>query len=346
MFASPLNVARSNSRVQALLNTLSNFDICVLQEPWWGRIGSERSVSDVAPPIFGIVANPAWELFVPSALDPGITGLSACLRPDIISSPDILAVSIDFIGTSILILNVYNAGSGDFNLHHPAWALSSSSLRPSSSSSESLLEWIVSNDFTVANDLSIATRRGQSNQSDSIIDLTLFDHDAVCDDIFRSWECSEHLSFGSDHNAISWLIHPREDDAASFVPAVISPSYCIDAGFQDEWLEAFLQFILAHSLPSAYLASEDIDKGANIILDAMQAATSRTMPKRSLRPPSCSFWWNKACDLAVRDLKRASASHDPIAQERVRHHMRSTFRLAKWEFCGNEEVPHSSYLFV
>ncbi|CUA75631.1 Muscle M-line assembly protein unc-89 [Rhizoctonia solani] len=365
-----LNVARSNSRVQALLNTLSDVDICLLQEPWWGRIGCERSVSNVAPPIFGTVANPAWELFVPSTPNPdhpprvaiyirrGITGLSVQPRPDIVSSPDILAVSIDFLGTTVLIFNVYNAGSGnqaqalnmlldlhldcsytavagDFNLHHPAWALTNSLPRPSSASSESLLEWIVSNNYTVANDLLCATRRGKSKQSDSIIDLTLFNHDSVCDSIFRSWECSEQLSFGSDHNAISWYIHPRADSAASYTPPALTPTFRIDVAREVEWLEVFERFIANHPLPSAYLLPEDIDRGARIILDAMQAATSQTMPKRSSQPPSCSEWWNESCDYAVRELKLASASRNPAAQERARHHLRSTIRSAKRDFYGS-----------
>jgi hypothetical protein len=41
-----LNVARSNVRMHAILNTLIDFDILLLQEPWYGRIGVARSSTD------------------------------------------------------------------------------------------------------------------------------------------------------------------------------------------------------------------------------------------------------------------------------------------------------------
>ena len=40
-----LNIARSNVRMHALLNSLTSFDIVLFQEPWYGRVGTQRSDS-------------------------------------------------------------------------------------------------------------------------------------------------------------------------------------------------------------------------------------------------------------------------------------------------------------
>lgn len=67
-----LNVARSNVRMHAILNTLTDFDIIFIQEPWYGRIGIARSSTDQhGIDIKGTVANPAWELFIPNATADG-----------------------------------------------------------------------------------------------------------------------------------------------------------------------------------------------------------------------------------------------------------------------------------
>lgn len=94
-----LNVARSNLRMHAVLNTLTDFDILLLQEPWFGRIGVSRSSSDPQGlDVKGTIANPAWEPFIPEAgadnspprvatfVRRGIHMLTVCPRPDIIGS--------------------------------------------------------------------------------------------------------------------------------------------------------------------------------------------------------------------------------------------------------------------
>jgi len=171
-----LNVARSNVRMHAILNTLTDFDVLLLQEPWYGRIGVARSSTDVqGQDIKGTVANPAWELFIPeSATDgpprvatyirKGIRSLDTRPRPDIIGTKDILAINIIYGGFSCVIINVYNAGTGrdadsvnricntnldplvptaiagDFNLHHPEWALEQHAGRPTSTAATNFVE--------------------------------------------------------------------------------------------------------------------------------------------------------------------------------------------------------------
>jgi hypothetical protein len=73
----------------------------------------------------------------------------------------------------------------------------------------------VSNTFVIANSRSIPTWHGHGSQADSIIDLSLFNFAATNLSIFRDWDCTEDLSFDSDHNGITWTIHPLEDHVDS-----------------------------------------------------------------------------------------------------------------------------------
>ncbi|KAI0308980.1 hypothetical protein OF83DRAFT_1273469, partial [Amylostereum chailletii] len=120
-----LNVARSNVRMHAVLNSLTDFDILLLQEPWYGRIGVARSSTDRnGTDILGTVSNPAWEAFFPDTtadgarfrvatfVRRGIQHLAVRARPDIISSPDIMATSFQYGNISFILINVYNAGPG------------------------------------------------------------------------------------------------------------------------------------------------------------------------------------------------------------------------------------------
>jgi hypothetical protein len=63
-----LNAVKANHRIHALLNTLTQIDIILFQEPWYQRIGTSRSDHNPdGSDVLGGVSNPAWDLFEPSA---------------------------------------------------------------------------------------------------------------------------------------------------------------------------------------------------------------------------------------------------------------------------------------
>ncbi|KAG2739736.1 hypothetical protein P692DRAFT_20365060, partial [Suillus brevipes Sb2] len=110
--------------MHAILNTLSDFDILLLQEPWYGCIGVARSSTDAQGlDIKGTVANPAWDLFIPESTADGPPRVATFIRkgihslntrpcPDLIGSKDILAINVTYGGLSFDLINVYNAGTG------------------------------------------------------------------------------------------------------------------------------------------------------------------------------------------------------------------------------------------
>jgi hypothetical protein len=243
-----LNVAQANWCMSAVLNSLTDYDIILFQEPWFSRIGVARSSTDPnGTEILGTVSNHAWESFVPAVTNgvrprvatyirKGIKHLMVHPRLDVFNSPDIIMLSLHYGNFSFDLINVYNAGpghnassvralmdaeldplvptvvSGDFNLHHPLWALENGHQRASSGAAADLVEWMESHAFAILNNLSYATRRGQSaDQNDSIIDLTLINYTAADMELISKWECSEELAFDSDHNGISWMIQSPEN---------------------------------------------------------------------------------------------------------------------------------------
>jgi hypothetical protein len=223
-----LNVARANWRMSAVLNSLTDYDIILFQEPWFSRVGIARSSTDPSGiEILGTVSNHAWESFVPTTVNErrprvasfvrkGINHLYVHSCPDVLDSPDIIMLSFHYGNISFDIINIYNAGpgrnansvralmdaeldpltptiiSGDFNLHHPLWALENGQQHAASGTADELVEWLESHAFSIENDLVRATRRGQTaDQHDSIIDLTLLNHAAADIDLIGEWECSE-----------------------------------------------------------------------------------------------------------------------------------------------------------
>jgi len=354
-----LNVARSNVRMHAILNTLTDFDVLLLQEPWYGRIGVARSSTDAqGQDIKGTVANPAWELFIPEPttdgpprvvtfIRKGIHALETRPRPDIVGTKDILAINIIYGGFTCVIINVYNAGSGrdadsvnricntnldplvptaiagDFNLHHSEWALEQHTGRPTSTAATEFVEWMVSNSFAVANSRTIPTRRGRTNQADSIIDLSLFNYAATDEHIFRSWNCSEELSFDSDHNGVTWTIHPpgelTDTNNESDIGIRIDPSK------KSEWCAAFKAIINSSPMPTQFRSTADIDLGAQVLIDALSKSTSTVMPRRTNRAPRRAKWWNSNCDQAFHNLRHAPSAD----RAHARSHFRAAVRSAK-----------------
>lgn len=67
-----LNVARSNARMHAVLNTVPH-DICLFQDPWWGTVGVERSVTSSHSSLYGTVNSNQWICFTPFTSPPSVS---------------------------------------------------------------------------------------------------------------------------------------------------------------------------------------------------------------------------------------------------------------------------------
>ncbi|KEP46994.1 reverse transcriptase, partial [Rhizoctonia solani 123E] len=362
-----LNVAKSNWRQHALLNDhlYSNFNLILIQDPWWGCIGRDKHIDPNLHRIYGTVNSPNWSCLIP----PGITGpqgpgVVIYIRKGIHNlgyrfsdlyppHPDVLAIDIYFSKSRTTIVNAYLHGeryadalqhlishplhathphivAGDFNTHHPGWALAGSKkakMNPSDEAS-SLHDWFDENQLYLFNDQTTPTRRGRGKQEDSIIDLTLLNSAAVNAFLDFNWECGEEGAADSDHNAITWTLSPHEHVENDGVTEP-SPVHIIDETLQDEWVTAYAQAIDQASIPSQPSSAEEAERSALGILEAMTNATRKVMPlrkmdKRGVRSP----WWNDECSHALRALKDGTRK-DPNTRTDLASALRGAIRRAR-----------------
>jgi ribonuclease HI len=363
-----LNAARSNTRMHGILNDdeYSEFDIILFQEPWYGRIGLERSSAlNTGEPIYGTISNAAWDGFIPSSAslnNPARVAtyvrkrsrIAARPRPDIVENPDILTISCQWETTTIIIVNVYNPGPGrkatsvhsltevdldpslptavvgDFNLHHAAWALNDRpGWGPSCSAADKLIEWLASNILTLENDTQVATRIGRTNQQDSILDLTFWNYAATENNFFADWECRPDLALRSDHNAITWSIYFDGGDQAN-IARIPDSKYHVDVSRQTEWRQVYLDTI-RDTPPLALTSPTEVVAATEAIMKACDSATAATMPTRTAHSPDKAKWWNDDCAIALRQLRLTRNQERPRARARFR----ATVRKAKREWATN-----------
>ena len=354
-----LNVARSNARMHFILNTFTDYDILFLQEPWWGRIGTARSITDPAGlAVKGSVACPAWDSFLPHiTLDQtpqvityvrrNTQRLSAQPRPDILNSPDILLMSFTYGDFSFFTVNMYNAGPGrnavsvqsllnsdlpqatptlilgDFNLHHPSWSIAATPPCQVTAAANDLVDWTEANAYTLLNSLGHPTRLGQHNQADSIIDLTWANYPATELDMVQGWNVLDDAAVASDHNPISWTIQPP---GPRLDPPDPPQTYRIDPARRDDWCGAFTTALCTYPPPAAYESAPDVEAGAKALLDAFTHATATVMPKCTGKAPDRSKWWNEDCDAAMRALMEARGPRRDILRGRLHAAIRKAKR--------------------
>ena len=313
--------------MHALLNQPTNFQILLLQELWFGCIGTTQS--DFNPSgqnINGTVSNPAWHCYLPctpTTNRPCIVtyiwksttsiAIHANLMPNLLNSPDIMALNCKSYNSEFILINAYNGGTGraatsvstlmridiptnipvilcgDFNLHHPNWSLSYHTPRSRATSTD-FTDWLSEQGLFILNDTSMPTRVGSPGQTDSIIDLTIGNTEALNVNLIQQWKCDPSLAFGSDHNGIQWTL-----GSASPVnpPQASSPHrHRIDINKQNEWCTTLKRLLDSNPPPTNYLTIADIDCGASLFTTAMSNATSQVMPKISGKPPLRAKWWN------------------------------------------------------
>ncbi|CAE6457055.1 unnamed protein product [Rhizoctonia solani] len=141
--------------------TFAKASILMIQDPWWGVIGRNKSVDPNMVNIYGTTNSPHWICFTPPGINgpkgPGVSiyvcrdipGLIAWFSDLLPPHPNILTVNIIYKGSITTLVNIYLHGdaykdsllhliqhpidplhpisvAGDFNTHHPNWALKGS----------------------------------------------------------------------------------------------------------------------------------------------------------------------------------------------------------------------------
>ena len=371
-----LNVARSNARMHTLLTHehYDNIDIFILQDIWWGRIGSEKSDAVGDLDIYGTISNPCFEVFLPSRnqskkgpsvaifMRKGLRYLFGNVSNHIPFTLDSFAVDFLIYGSHLTIANIYLHGPnkrntlsllldhpidphtpvlyvGDFNLHHEMWALDNGVTPSQTGDAADLAYWIIENDMLVINRPNLATRHGHANQSDSCIDLTIANNIINEQSLVSDWDADFTHSLGSDHAAITYTYNAPTDEP--YVPPDNVYRYSIDTEHRDLWETAFKSAIQAAPPPSTYQTRNDCELGARALLEAMSQATSKSMKRVKVnRKGKRAPWWTADCSQIVDIL-----SNDPFANREAEvRRLRSAIRSARRshaqrvcdEVCGSE----------
>ena len=343
-----LNANKKSDVVNCLLNIqLPTADLILLQEPNWGRIGSDETGNDVVGP----VGHTAWTPILPIPANrrqdpvPRVMAYAkrreefeVTPRTDIVQDRDILALDISYRHQHIAtIINIYNDPSlsresaacnlrglnlpanqsiiitGDWNLHHPLW----SPLNHASHHqvTEEVVDWLSSKGFTLLNEKGAITYTPHSGQrgSPSVIDLTFVNPIAMQTDLVREWAINPHLSYGSDHAALTWSLNTDNEE-------VVNPrgtKYNLKEVDPTKWKEAFATHLprytdylnkLHSSLP---ITPEDLDGAAEALTKAMEDATREIAPLRK-PSPMAKPWWSE-------DLTKAAATRTTRMEKNSRH---------------------------
>ncbi|KAF8692069.1 Reverse transcriptase (RNA-dependent DNA polymerase), partial [Rhizoctonia solani] len=377
-----LNVAGSPARVHAILNdkAYDYFDILLIQDPWWGKIGSEKSVLRTDEPVYGTTHSPRWHCYHPpighslngpgvvTYVRKGVQGLSSRFSDKIPMSRNLIPIDFMYFELPFSISNIYLHGNtanetliglldapadaseahiycGDFNLHHPLWALSSNPHTAGSASSDMLAEWLLANRLEILNSLDVPTRVGRRGQRDSIIDLTIANDAVIEGGLVSKWECSGRGSLGSDHNCITWTItiNPPCDTRNSEG----AYRHRIDIAGEDDWIKAATIYLEEHP-PPQYTSTQEIEEGALIILKAMSTATELSMEKVLVNKAKPRLvWWNNQCSRAVTELEDCDNPEDrSAALGRLQSAIRGAKRSRGDNLCTKVTNPEAVFKFT
>jgi hypothetical protein len=165
--------------------------------------------------------------------------------------------------------------AGDFNTHSPLWSLDDA---PPCPWADSVEEWMDDNGLSLLSPPHVATRAGEHNQKDTVLDLVLWNLNAAWSDQFRFSfsRISFPLSLGSDHAAMvfSWapsLFLPPD-------PTNTTPRWKVLDSLEDVWKQHFL--MLSHTSSSL---SDPLSLATGLlqaIVDTNNFAFNRASPTR------------------------------------------------------------------
>ena len=178
---------------------------------------------------------------------------------------------------------------GDFNTHSSTWSFPGAMV---SSWASSLEEWFEESDLSLVNPTGLATRRGEANQRDSVIDLALLNDSAISTGRFSPVSICFDSSLGSDHAALSIQWFPPFTPLP-YVPTIL-PGFVIDDTLMSTWTKDF------SLLPTPDISDIDSLSRAADALDTDIYAVSGKLFKRWHTPDVRGLrWWNVHCEAAL-----------------------------------------------
>ncbi|CCO31565.1 hypothetical protein BN14_05610 [Rhizoctonia solani AG-1 IB] len=354
-----------------LLNkpTYANFNIFIFQDPWWGRIGSQKDVNPNNHTIYGTINSTNFLCIVPPGFDnkkgPGVaiyirnsSGIGACFSNVTPIHQDIIALDITILDSQLTIINCYPHGTdhkktcseilqivipqdrpcimaGDFNMHHPEWALIGSKWekRHPNQTERVFATYAEYHDLHVMNNTHLPTHYVPcSPTSNAIIDLTLLNSRAMDTWPNFNWEVetlASGRSLGSDHKAITWSMGPH-NQAKPTVVMEKAPGYPIDPSCQDKWIGFYMRHIHKADLPKDPKTAKDADRITGENQKKKLAKCNKNYkgkkPKKKGNTGARSPWWTEECSQAVHNLTHNPENKD---KEQLRGALQGAIQRAR-----------------
>ena len=328
-FTRPISVAqhnayRSNASVTTALQ-LSDVDLLLVTEPWWGAIGDDN---------MGEVRQPGYTTLlpvqsVPEGRRPRVMAyvrerddFQVVARLDMVQDLDYQVLEVrQKPHPPILIYHVYNQApqdaddadppehliwtlqrltdlpvpdaphlfTGDFNLHHSTW---DSSCRRSSALAGRWADWVGERNYLLLNDPEEPMFFSRDGTSSSVIDLTWLSPALEQLDVVRDWHVDPGKAWSSDHAGVLWTI----DHGATHIDDPLELRYNFKHADPEKWQKAFTAAVhqrrarFAPLSGAALPTTDELDDAAFALDEAFQEATKTTVPER--RPSKHSKpWW-------------------------------------------------------
>ncbi len=248
-----INARRGPEHMASLLHS-STADFLLVQEPWWGCIGTTHSDNDPdGVPTLGLTSGAdLWNPFLPKLSDGEVPKVAlyvkravtahacvlndtthpaawaTCLILTVQSGDDMLQVmnyyhQMDDHRPTVSLLTSHSFDAltptilvGDFNTHSPTWSMPD---KLASRWAEGLEDWLKEQSFTLLSQPQVPTRTEEGHQP-SVLDLLFVNHTAAWSDQAFFNFSSFSLSLGSDHALLSFswateLTEPEFTDASS-----------------------------------------------------------------------------------------------------------------------------------
>src|SRR5712691_6781759 len=350
MLARPLHIASVNLQKRSVathgLLQKSDFDIILIQEPWYGKINTIKNDEDPhGTEVMGTTHNDMWECFLPLHPPDDVCKVSAYVKADLarsafiwnrtdlpLASPTCLVLDLVFETEVLRLINVYHRVPdkghdlhrlfsfdldpavssvviGDFNTHSPTWSLPSTDPSPWVAHLE---RWFEANDLHLLNPPDVATWDGRQDCRPSIIDLALFNEAAILSDQLSPVTVSFADSLGSDHAALSFEWTPVM--AIPAVPRECLPGFAIDDGLAESWQGAFTKKWgpVITDLPSLRVAA------ARLTEDITEVCGQLFEPRKTPDPRGVR-WWTPECSAALALVQTSDRSSRSQMVRAFRH---------------------------
>ena len=352
-----VNVNRNNDRMHGILQKDDDdFDIILVQEPWYSTVATLRSDTDPdGTPQTGFPSNNKWLTLSPT--HPSDVRPKVCIYvnnrtidqtlafnhipPSPLLSPNSMVLDLlsptERATVLLRIVNVYHdkPASGHALTHLFSHTLDDLvptiflgdfnthsprwSLPHSTHSSwaPAFHEWMDVNGLETLNPVNEHTWQKRGSRS-SIIDLALANESARFFTNLSALTVSWPQA-ASDHAALLINFHP---DCALPPPPPDLHGFHVDQNKKEEWYNSFRSFVSDHRI----LSTTDPSTAAEQLNEAILATCQAHLDKIKSGPPKGVPWWNDQCTLDLHTLRNTPPGE---ARTRASKSFRASVRAAK-----------------